>query len=74
LYGRGNWIAGKALFAPLVAAFDALLGVVSGDVRRCLLIATWCCLPSSLCREKHGRLVAGGALGEVASWLIKMCS
>jgi hypothetical protein len=34
-HGRGPL---RALFVPLDAAFDTLLGVVSGDVRRCLLI------------------------------------
>jgi hypothetical protein len=61
----------KALFAPLVATFDALLGVVSCDVRRRLLVAAWCHLPASLCMVKHGRLVASGALGGYVTWLLK---
>jgi hypothetical protein len=28
----------KALFAPLVAAFDALLGVMNGNIERCPLV------------------------------------
>jgi hypothetical protein len=61
----------KVLFAPLVAAFDAPLCAVSGDVGRCLLVATHCHLPASLCRVKHGSLIAGGALGGDAVWLHK---
>jgi hypothetical protein len=61
----------KALFAPLVATFDALLSAMSGDVERCLLVATRCHLPASQCRAKHGCLVAGGALGGDAARLLK---
>jgi hypothetical protein len=61
----------KELFAPLVAAFDVLLGIVSGDVGRCLLVATRCHLPTSLCWAKHGCLIAGGALGGDATRLLK---
>jgi hypothetical protein len=68
--GRGRGPL-KALFAPLVAAFDALLGAVSGNIRRCLLVLARCCLPTSLCRVKHGHLVAGGALGGDATRLLK---
>jgi hypothetical protein len=64
----------KALFAPLVAAFDALLGAVSGDIRRRLLVAARCHLPASLCRAKHDRLIAGGALGGNAVRLLKQAS
>jgi hypothetical protein len=51
------------LFAPLVAAFDALLGEVSDDVGWRFLVATRCFLPTSLCRVKHGLIIAGGVLG-----------
>jgi hypothetical protein len=43
----------RALFAPHATAFDALLGTVSGDVGRCLLVTTWGCLHASLSRAKH---------------------
>jgi hypothetical protein len=49
----------KTLLAPLIAAF---LGVVSGDVGRCPLIAARCRLPASWWRAKHDYLIAGGAL------------
>jgi hypothetical protein len=61
----------KALLAPLVTAFDALLGTVSGDVGHRLLIAAQCYLPTSLCRPKHDHLVAGGALGGDAAQLLE---
>jgi hypothetical protein len=61
----------KALFTSLVATFDTLLGAMSGDARRCLLITTWCRLPASLCWAKHGHLAAGGALGGDAMRLLK---
>jgi hypothetical protein len=44
---------------------------VSGDVGWCLLVATQCRLPTSLCRVKHGRLIAGGALGGDAVQLLR---
>jgi hypothetical protein len=53
----------KALFVPLIVAFDTLLVAVSGDVGRCLLVAAQRCLPASLCWAKHGHIVASGALG-----------
>jgi hypothetical protein len=53
----------EALFVPLVATFDALLGVVSGDVKWCFLVAAQCRLPASQCRAKHGCHTTGGALG-----------
>jgi hypothetical protein len=62
----------KTLLAPLVAAFDALLGVVSDDVRLCLLVTARGHLPASLCRVKHYRIIAGGALGGDATWLHKL--
>jgi hypothetical protein len=61
----------KALFAPLVAAFDALLSTVSSDVGRHLLITAWCHHPTSPCGVKHGHLVASGALGGDVVQLLK---
>jgi hypothetical protein len=61
----------KVLFMPLVAAFDALLGAVSGYIGRCFLDAARCQLPASSCRAKHGHLTAAGALGGDAAWLLK---
>jgi hypothetical protein len=59
------------MFAPLVAAFDALLGIVSGDIGRCLFVVVLCRLYASLCRMKHGCLVASGVLGGDAPRLLK---
>jgi hypothetical protein len=61
----------KALLAPLVAAFDALLGTVGGDIGRCLLVATRGHLHASLCRAKHDRLVADVALGGDVTQLLE---
>jgi hypothetical protein len=61
----------KAMFAPLVPAFDALLGTVSGDIGWRLLVTPWCLLPASLCRAKHGHLIAGGVLGSGVVQLLK---
>jgi hypothetical protein len=47
----------------LLATLGALLGVVDGSVRRCLLATTWGHLPASLGRMKFGRLIADGILG-----------
>jgi hypothetical protein len=58
----------KALLAPLSATFDALLGVVGGDVRRHLPIASWGHRLASLGRAKHDYLIAGSALGGDATW------
>jgi hypothetical protein len=61
----------KVLFASLVAAFDALLGAMSGNIGWCLLVIARCHLPASLCKAKHGCLKAGGALGGDAARLLK---
>jgi hypothetical protein len=61
----------KPLFAPLVATFYILLGAVSGDIGRHLLVIARCRLHASLCKEKHGCLIVGGALGGDATRLIK---
>jgi hypothetical protein len=55
----------KALLAPLIFNFDALLGTVSGDVGRCLPVAARRHLTTSPCWVKHDRLIASGALGGV---------
>jgi hypothetical protein len=70
-HGRGPL---KALLAPLSVAFDALLSAMGGDVGRRLPVVAWGCLPASLGRVKHDRLVAGGALGGDAAWLLKLIS
>jgi hypothetical protein len=61
----------KALFAPLIADSDTLLSTVSSDVGRCLLVTARCHLPASLCRVKHGCIIASGVLGEDAMRLLK---
>jgi hypothetical protein len=61
----------KVLLAPLVAAFNALLGTVSGDVGWCFFVVARRLLPASLCRAKHDRLVAGCALGGDAMRLLE---
>jgi hypothetical protein len=61
----------KALFAPLVATVYTLLGTVSSDVRRCLLVTAQCDLPASLCKAKYGRFIAVGVLGGDATRLLK---
>jgi hypothetical protein len=58
--GRGPL---KALLMPLAAAFDDLVGAVSGYIGKCPLVTARGRLPASLCRAKHDCLVAGGALG-----------
>jgi hypothetical protein len=60
-----------AIIAPLVAAFDDLLGALCGDVGWCLLIAAPCCLPACLRRVKHVHLIVGGALGGDPARLLK---
>jgi hypothetical protein len=61
----------KALFAPLVATVYTLLGAVSSDVGRCLLVTAQCDLPASLCKAKYGRFMAIGVLGGDATRLLK---
>jgi hypothetical protein len=53
----------RTLLAPLLPTLGALLGAVDDDVARCLLATAWGCLPTSLCRMKFSRLIAGGILG-----------
>jgi hypothetical protein len=47
----------------LLSTLGALLGVVDGNIRRCLLATTWGHLPASLGRMKFGHLIADGILG-----------
>jgi hypothetical protein len=61
----------KVLLAPLFAAFDALLGIVGGDVRPCFPVTARGRVPTSLGRAKHDRLVAGGSLGGDAMRLLE---
>jgi hypothetical protein len=68
--GRGHSPL-KALFAPLVATFDGLLGPVSANIGQCLLVTAWCRHPTSLSMVKHGHLVASGALGGDVVQLLK---
>jgi hypothetical protein len=53
----------RALLAPLLAALEALLGAVDGDVGQHILAIAWGRLPASLGMTKFSRLVAGGVLG-----------
>jgi hypothetical protein len=53
----------KALLAPPLATFGALLGVTGGNVRRRLPITARGRLPASLGGVKHDYLVAGDTLG-----------
>jgi hypothetical protein len=66
--GRGPL---KVLLAPLFTAIDALLGVLGGDVRRCVPDGARGHLPASLGRAKHDRLVASGVLCGDATRLLK---
>jgi hypothetical protein len=61
----------KAPLVPLVATFDALLGVVGSDIGRCLLITAQGHLPASLCWVKHDRLIVGATLGGSTNMLPK---
>jgi hypothetical protein len=59
------------MLAPLFATFDALLGAIGGDVRRCLHVAAWGRLPASLGKAKRHHIVAGGALGGDVTWFLE---
>jgi hypothetical protein len=55
---------------PLVATFDAVLGAISRDVRRCLLVATRGRFHARLCGVVHDSLVVGGVMcGDVVRLL-----
>jgi hypothetical protein len=64
----------RALLALLITAPDALLGAVSCDIRRCLLVAAWDHLPDCLCGAGHDHLIAGGVLGGDAKQLLECAS
>jgi hypothetical protein len=66
-HGRGPL---KALLAPLVATFNALLGTVSDDVGWHLVTAQGR-LPAFLCRAEHDRPVTGGVLGDDVARLLE---
>jgi hypothetical protein len=66
--GHGPW---RALPAPVVVAFDALFGTMSGDVGRCLPVTAQGHLPAQLYGAEHDRLVAGGVLGGDAVRLLE---
>jgi hypothetical protein len=53
----------RTLLVPLLAALGALLGIVDGDVERCLLAAAQGRHPTAWGRPKFSRLVASGTLG-----------
>jgi hypothetical protein len=53
----------RTLLAPLLATFDALLGVMGGNVGQDLLAATWGHLPAVWGQTKFNRLIAGGVVG-----------
>jgi hypothetical protein len=57
----------RVLLSPLLAA---LLGVVDGNVGRCLLAAAWGHLPASLGRTMFSHHIAGGILGGDAAWIL----
>jgi hypothetical protein len=61
----------KPLLAPLIAAFDGILGAVSGDIGQCLPVIARGGLPGSLCWAKHNHFIAGGVLGGDAARLVK---
>jgi hypothetical protein len=53
----------RTLLVPLLAALDTLLGVMDGDVERCLPTASWGRLPAAWGRKKFDGLVVGGIVG-----------
>jgi hypothetical protein len=59
---------------PLVAAFDVVLGNVSGDIGRRLHITARARFPSRMCRAVHDRLIVGGVLASDAAWLFERAS
>jgi hypothetical protein len=56
---------------PLVTTSDAVQGVVSYIIGRCLLVAAWGHLPARLCRAVCGHLIVGGDLGHYTARLLK---
>jgi hypothetical protein len=61
----------KALLAPLLVAFGALLSAVGDDVRWCLPVTARGDLLAYLGRAKHDCLIASGALGDDVTRLLK---
>jgi hypothetical protein len=53
------------------ATLDALLSMIYGYVRWCLLVAARGRFPTSLVLAKHDRTIAGGVLGGDAAWLLE---
>jgi hypothetical protein len=53
----------RTLFAPPLAALDALPSALDSDVEWRLLTAAWGCLPASCRMTKFGRITTGGILG-----------
>jgi hypothetical protein len=68
--GRGRGPL-KALLVPLFAAFGTFLSAVGGDVGWRLPVAARGRLPASLGRVKCDHLIASGALGGNAAWLLE---
>jgi hypothetical protein len=62
------------MLVPLVAALDGLLGIVSADVRWCLLVAAPGRFLACLCGAVHDLLVAGGVLGGDTARLLEHAS
>jgi hypothetical protein len=56
---------------PILSTLGALLGVMDGDVGRCLLAAAHGHLPTAWGKAKLGRLVAGGVLGDDVVQLLR---
>jgi hypothetical protein len=69
--GRSPYMA---LLALLVTAFDAIWGMVSGIVGRCLLLAAWGHLPAHLCGAVCSRLVVDGVLGGDTTQILERVS
>jgi hypothetical protein len=70
IIGRGRGPL-RALLVHRFATLDALLSIIYGDVRWCLLVAARGHFPTSLVLAKHDRTIAGGVLGGDAAWLLE---
>jgi hypothetical protein len=66
--GRGPL---KVLLVLPFAALDALLIAMGGDVIRRSFAAAQGCLPASLGRARHDRLIVGSVLGGNAAWCLE---
>jgi hypothetical protein len=69
--GRGPW---RAVLVLPVAALDVILGNVSGDIGRRILITARAHFPSRMCRAVHDRLIVGGVLAGDAARLFERAS